>query len=163
ALWETRRRGYAAGWFSPHRVGARVVSIGNLTAGGTGKTTLTLHLATRAAALGRRAVVVCRNYRPGPQGRGDEELLYANALGADRVRAGVRKRRLAAEAARSGAELILVDDGFSTWSLARDLDLVLLDRNDLWGGERLLPAGWLREPRRALQRAQIVVVSRLRP
>lgn len=161
ALWEARRRGYAAGLLKPRRVPARVVSIGNLTAGGTGKTTLALHLGRLAAARGSEFAVVCRNYRPGPAGRGDEELLYAQALGEARVFAGSRKRAQAAAAAAAGAELILVDDGFSTWNLARDLDLVLLDRNDLWGGGRLLPAGWLREPRRALQRAQVVVISRL--
>jgi tetraacyldisaccharide 4'-kinase len=59
--------------------------------------------------------------------------------------------------------LVLVDDGFSTWSLERDLDVVLLDARDLWGGGALLPAGRLREPRRALQRAECVVVSRLAP
>jgi tetraacyldisaccharide 4'-kinase len=58
---------------------------------------------------------------------------------------------------------VLVDDGFSHWGLARDLDVVLLDRTDLWGGGRLLPAGRLREPLVALQRAGVIVVTRLAP
>jgi len=57
--------------------------------------------------------------------------------------------------------LVLVDDGFSHWGLQRDLDILLLDRTDLWGGGRLLPAGRLREPLVAIQRAGVVVVSRL--
>ncbi|HTK30578.1 MAG TPA: tetraacyldisaccharide 4'-kinase [Candidatus Saccharimonadaceae bacterium] len=160
ALWEARRRLYAAGLARPQRVAARVVSIGNLTVGGTGKTTLAIHLAERGRARGVAVAVVCRRYRPGPGGRGDEELLFERALGAGAVRAGRSKRVLAAEAAAAGARLVLVDDGFSHWGLERDLDVVLLDAQDPWGGGRLLPGGRLREPRRALQRAQVVVISR---
>jgi tetraacyldisaccharide 4'-kinase len=105
--------------------------------------------------------VVCRRYRPGPAGEGDEERLFRAALGPGRVFAGTVKRRLARDAARAGAELVLVDDGFSHWRLARDLDVVLLDASDPWGGGRLLPAGRLREPVRALQRAHVVVLTRV--
>ncbi|HYM80116.1 MAG TPA: tetraacyldisaccharide 4'-kinase [Candidatus Limnocylindria bacterium] len=161
--WELRRRAYAAGLSRQHHVAARVVSIGNLTVGGTGKTTLVLHLAERARALGVRAAVVCRNYRPGPGGLGDEARLYHARLGTERVFAGRHKRTLAAAAAHAGFAHVLVDDGFSHWPLARDLDVVLLDASDLWGGGALLPRGRLREPRRALQRAGVVVVTRLGP
>ncbi len=161
AAWEVRRRAYALGWLRQERVGARVVSIGNLSVGGAGKTTLTLALAAEALRRGVRVAVVCRDYRPGPGGRGDESLLYAMAMGERHVFSGTSKRLLARTAALSGAELVLVDDGFSHWPLARDLDVVLLDASDLWGGGALLPAGRLREPRRALQRAGVVIVTRL--
>ena len=156
--WETRRRVYAAGWRRTRRVPARVVSVGNLAVGGTGKTTLTLELARRALEAGWNAAVVCRRYRPGPGGRGDEELLFAQAVGEDRVYAGATKWRLAERAAAEHRDLVIVDDGFSHWPLARDVDLVLLDASDPWAGG-LLPAGRLREPRRALQRAAWVVLS----
>ncbi len=159
--WERRRAAYASGRRTSAAVGTRVVSVGNLTVGGAGKTTLTLHLAALARARGRDAAVVCRRYRPGPGGRGDEELMYRAAVGEARTFAGTSKLRSAMEAAASGADLVLVDDGFSHWPLARDVDLVLLDATDLWGGGQLLPQGRLREPRRALQRAHAVVVSRL--
>jgi tetraacyldisaccharide 4'-kinase len=162
AVWQGRRKLYELGLRTPERVGARVVSIGNLTVGGAGKTTLTLHLARCARERGIDVAVVARRYRPGPGGRGDEELLYAQALGEACVHAGDSKRALARAAAAAGAGLILVDDGFSHWGLERDLDVVLLDRNDLWGGGRLLPAGRLREPVTAIQRAAVVVVTRLR-
>ena len=161
--WELRRRMYARGWMSPTAVGARVVSIGNLTVGGTGKTTLVLHLARRARSAGIRCAVVCRRYRPGPGGHGDEEMLYTLALGENDVYAGKSKRDLAVQAVADGAELVLVDDGFSHWPLARDLDLVLVDTQDPWGGGALLPFGRLREPLRALQRAGVLVASRLGP
>lgn len=160
-VWEARRGLYARGTWRPRRVPARVVSIGNLTVGGAGKTTLVLHLAEAARARGERVAVVTRRYRPGPDGAGDEELLYRARLGEDAVFAGQVKWRLAERAADSGATLVLVDDGFSHWRLARDLDVVLLDRTDLWGGGAMLPAGRLREPIRALARAGVVVVSRL--
>ena len=163
AAWEVRRRAYARGLLRPERVGARVVSVGNITVGGTGKTTLVLWLARRALERGHEPAVVCRRYRPGPGGWGDEELMYRGGLGERRVFAGDNKRESARAAAGAGARLLLVDDGFSHWGLARSLDIVLLDARDLLGGGRLLPAGRLREPLRALQRARVVVVSRLAP
>ena len=159
--WEARRRLYEWGVLSPERVDARVISVGNLTVGGAGKTTLVLHLARMLRAAGVDVAVVTRRYRPGPGGQADEELLYREALGEARTFAGDNKRLLARAAAAAGAAVVLVDDGFSHWGLERDLDIVLLDRTDLWGGGRLLPAGRLREPLVALQRASVAVVSRL--
>jgi tetraacyldisaccharide 4'-kinase len=152
---------WARGWRRSERVAARVVSIGNLSVGGTGKTTLTAYLAARLAARGMRVAVVCRRYRPGPGGEGDEERLYRARLAGVAVHAGRRKLDLAREAAAAGARCVLVDDGFSHWALERDLDLVLVDARDPQAGGALLPAGRMREPWRALQRAQFVVVSRL--
>jgi tetraacyldisaccharide 4'-kinase len=163
AAWEARRRSYALGWLKPRKVAARVVSIGNLTVGGTGKTTLTLHLAQAARAAGRAMAVVCRNYRPGPSGEGDETRLYRKALGGERVFSGRGKLALAEAAAAAGNDLILVDDGFSHWPLARDRDLVLLDAARPWDEDALLPAGRLREPRRALQRADWLILTRATP
>ncbi len=159
--WEARRGWYAAGRARQERVDARVVSIGNITVGGAGKTTCVLHLAREAERRGANAAIVCRRYRPGPQGEGDEERMYRAGVPGVRCHAGTSKRDLAREAAAAGAKLVLVDDGFSHWPLARDVDVVLLDRTDLFGGGRLLPAGRLREPLRALQRASAVAITRL--
>ncbi len=163
AAWEFRRLLYARGVRRPERVRARVVSLGNLSVGGTGKTTLALHLAARASERGTACAVVCRRYRPGPGDAGDEELLLRERLPGTPVFAGDSKRELARAAAASGAALVLVDDAFSHWRLARDCDLVLVDGADPLGGGRLLPAGRLREPLRALQRADAVIVTRLAP
>jgi len=162
AAWELRRRAYAAGWARPHRVAARVVSLGNVAVGGTGKTTLALALAAAAAARGVGAAVVCRRYRPGPGGRGDEELLFEAALGAGRVYAGDSKWRLAARAAADGHAVVIVDDGFSHWALERDVDALLVDAHDPWAGGALLPAGRMREPHRAVQRAGWLVAAQAR-
>jgi tetraacyldisaccharide 4'-kinase len=160
AGWELRRRCYARGWFESRAVPPTVVSIGNLTVGGTGKTTLALRLARAARAARRNPAVVCLRYRPGPEGFSDEALMSRAALGAPRVFSGPSKLDAARAAAAAGHDLVLVDDGFSHWGLARDLDLVLLDHDDPWGGGRLLPAGRMREPHRALQRADWLVLSR---
>src|SRR5262249_14666991 len=156
--WEARRRAYAAGLRTPQRAPTRVVSVGNLAVGGTGKTTLTLALAKAALAAGLDVGVVCRRYRPGPAGRGDAELLYAAALGAERTCGGAAKGGWAKRAAAAGRTLVLVDDGFSHGRLARDVDIVLLEASDPGAGG-LLPKGRAREPRRALQRADVVVIS----
>jgi len=159
SAWELRRSLYARGWRRPERVATRVVSVGNLTLGGTGKTTLTLHLAERMRERG--VAIVCRRYRPGPQGEGDEERLYRSGLEGIPVYAGRGKLDLARTAAADGRSLVLVDDGFSHWRLERDLDIVLVDAQSAFEHEALVPAGRMREPWRALQRAQWVVLSRL--
>lgn len=159
--WELRRSAYARGWRRPERVGARVVSVGNLTLGGTGKTTLTRHLAGVLRERGRRVAVVCRRYHPGPAGEGDEERLLRESLPGIPVLAGRSKLELARRAVGEGCDLVLVDDGFSHWPLERDLDIVLVDGRTALEREALFPGGRLREPWRALQRAQWVVLSRL--
>ncbi len=161
--WEARRAAYARGWLQARRVPARVVSVGNLSVGGTGKTTLVRHLAALAAGAGIATAVVCRRYRPGPAGDGDEERLLRRELPGVAVHAGRSKAALAAAAAAAGAALVVVDDGFSHWRLARDLDVVLVEAADTRRPSRMLPAGRLREPWRALQRADFVVASRLGP
>src|SRR5262249_30070749 len=112
----------------------------------------------------RRCAVVCRNYHPDRTGMSDEAYLYRRELEdgtAKRVYVEPRKVDETRAAAADGRDLVLVDDAFSTWSLERDLDVVLLDARGPWGGGAVWPAGRLREPRRAVQRAQVVVVSRL--
>src|SRR5262249_9530287 len=161
AAWEARRRVYAAGWKRPTAVDARVVSVGNLTIGGTGKTTLTLRLARRLAGEAVDVAGGGRRYGPGRARLGAAQRRHTGARGAERVYGGTRKLELARRAARDGRRVILVDDGFSHWPLARDLDLVLLEARDPFGGDQLLPLGRLREPHRALQRADAVIVSRV--
>jgi tetraacyldisaccharide 4'-kinase len=140
---------------------AAVLSIGNLEAGGTGKTPCVLWWARRLAEMGRTAVV-CRPYGPPAEGGASDEIAE---LG-ERLPPGVllehdRKKLVAARrAATRGAEFIVVDDGFSHRALARDVDLVLLDARRPLGNGRLLPAGPLRERPTALARADAVVLSR---
>lgn len=154
-----------------------VVSVGNLTVGGTGKTPVVAWLAARLREMKRRPAVVSRGYG-GRAGRGpllvsdgsgpscsaaecgDEPFLLARFLddvpiivGSDRV-AGAELAR------RRGADLVLLDDGFQHRRLGRDLDILLLDAGHPFGNQRLLPAGPLREPLSGLRRADVIVVTR---
>lgn len=139
-----------------------VISVGNLSVGGTGKTPMVVHVLGVLRDAGRKPCVAMRGYRAGPDGS-DEAALYR------RVRAGVpivaRPDRveglieLFATHEGEGVDTIVLDDGFQHRRLARQLDIVLLDATRSVFVDRLLPAGWLREPASALARAQAVVVT----
>jgi tetraacyldisaccharide 4'-kinase len=160
---------YEHGWARPKRLRWPVVSIGNLSMGGSGKTPLTIRLAQllreRGIAVdvlsrgyGRRSKVVERVTVGGSaQEFGDEPPLIAESsgvpvfVGSSRYRAG-----MLAEAGVAGPVVHLLDDGFQHRELARDVDIVVLHRSDFT--QRLLPAGRLREGFSSLSRAQIIVM-----
>jgi tetraacyldisaccharide 4'-kinase len=137
-----------------------VLSVGNITCGGTGKTPVVEMLVRRLLEKGLRPAILSRGYRAGPDGSNDEaRVLAANLPGvphlqrADRVAAG-------REAIAAGADVLVLDDGFQHQRLARDLDLVLIDALDPFGGGRVLPAGLLREPLAALGEATLIGITR---
>jgi tetraacyldisaccharide 4'-kinase len=152
-----------------------VVSVGNLSTGGTGKTPVTLYLVQAMEQAGRRAAVVSRGYggrraldpmavEPGSSAAqtGDEPLMMARRLGPGRVVVG-RKRyhaALRALALAPAPELLVMDDGFQHRALRRDVDLLLLDGVRRWGNGRMLPLGDLREPMASAARASCLVVTR---
>jgi tetraacyldisaccharide 4'-kinase len=162
---------YEKGWVRQKRLQWPVVSIGNLSMGGSGKTPLTIRLAQLLRERGVAVDVLSRGY--GRRSRaveqvteggsaeqfGDEPLLIAEAagvpvfVGASRYRAG-----LLAESPTTGAGLHLLDDGFQHRQLARDLDIVVLHSDDFQ--DRLLPAGRLREGFSSLSRAQMIAMRR---
>lgn len=158
------------------QLNARVVSIGNLTLGGTGKTGVTEALARRLSRE-RRCAVLLRGYggQEGHQGLivsdgsgplvdwrqcGDEAALLAANLPGVAILTGKDRRvtgRMAIQ--QMGAELVLLDDGLQYWQLHRDLDIVLVDARSPFGNGRVMPAGMLREPAGGLRRAGAVVIS----
>ncbi|MCG3126424.1 MAG: Tetraacyldisaccharide 4'-kinase [Phycisphaerae bacterium] len=138
-----------------------VISVGNITAGGTGKTPLVIELVRRLRARGRDPAILTRGYRGARGQPADEVREFGESLpgtavvvDADRVR-GARTARAA-----HGADCAVLDDGFQHRRLRRQLDLVLIDALDPWGGGRLLPAGRLRERLAGLARAELLVISR---
>lgn len=138
-----------------------VVSVGNLTTGGTGKTPMVIWVASRLRERGRRPAVLTRGYRARPGHEADEVLELRHALpdvpvvvDADRVAGASRA------VSAHGADCCLLDDGFQHRRLHRDLDIVLVDVLNPWGDGALLPAGHLREPPQALGRAGLVVLTR---
>ncbi len=172
---QARNRAFDAHPERAARVPVPVVSVGNLSAGGTGKTPLTLFLAEALEAAGWPNAVVSRGYGgrrdvdpmsveagSNPRQTGDEPLLMARRLGPGRVVVGRRRHAAAlrALAQRPEARCLLLDDGFQHRALHRDLDLLLLDGIRLWGTGRLLPRGDLREPESSAARAHALVVTR---
>ncbi|HET8924089.1 MAG TPA: tetraacyldisaccharide 4'-kinase [Candidatus Acidoferrum sp.] len=152
---------YAHGWLKQKRLNAPVISVGNLTVGGTGKTPMVIWLAEQLLSDGRRVGVLSRGYR-GANGTSDEiELMKFRLQG--RVSFGVGKNRYAEgrrlEAAQT-VDVFLLDDGFQHLQLARDLNILLMDALHSLGRESLLPAGLLREPLSAMSRANLVVFTR---
>ena len=176
---KARRGLYFRGWLSVSDVGVPVISVGNLTMGGTGKTPLVEWIADRLAAANRRVCILTRGYgRAHPKQRvvvsncaeilsdaeqaGDEAFLLAERL---KDRAAVISDADRGSAAlwaiqNLGSDVFVLDDGFQNQGLARNLDIVTIDATNPWGNRRLLPAGILREPPRELARADCIVLTR---
>ena len=156
-----RNAAFDAGWRRVERVGVPVVSVGNLTAGGTGKTPLCAWIADWYAARSVPVGLVSRGYRSGSNGVNDESLLLAELCPGTPHRQDPDRVRGAARAiVEDGCRLILLDDGFQHRRLARDVDLVLVDATRPFGHDHLLPRGLLREPVTALRRASLVLLTR---
>ncbi len=175
---ELRIAAYRRGWLKTRRLDRPVISVGNLTVGGTGKTPLVEWLAKSLLRQGRKPGILSRGHGrrrgadiivieprlgrdPDPRSVGDEPALLARSLpevpiivGAERYQAG----RIAEE--RFSVDVHLLDDGFSHLALDRDVDVVILDSTEELSDQALLPAGRLREPFSALTRADFVILTR---
>jgi tetraacyldisaccharide 4'-kinase len=178
----TRARisGYQRGWFSVSKLSAPVISVGNLTTGGTGKTPLVEWVCKAVVReTGKRVCVLTRGYgRANPQSQvavsdgnallasereaGDEPFLLAQNLNGIAAVVSNPDRLAAGKWAIKNldSEVFVLDDGFQHLRLARDLDIVTIDATNPWGGGTLLPYGRLREPRAGLSRADCIVVTR---
>ena len=155
-----RNLAYDRGWLEIHRAGVPVVSIGNLTVGGTGKTPMVEWVSRWYRRHGRRVVILSRGYRQ-VQGLNDEgRVLEENLPDVPHLQDPDRARAARIAVEELEAEVLVLDDGFQHRRLARDLDIVLLDALEPWGLRNLLPRGLLREPAESLRRADIVVLSR---
>jgi tetraacyldisaccharide 4'-kinase len=166
---------YSSGVLQTYRLHYPVISVGNLTVGGTGKTPLVILLAERFRDAGYRPVVLSRGYKRKSAGiivvstgngpivpwdvAGDEPYLIAKRargvaviVGADRYAAGV----LAED--RSLGDVFILDDGFQHRRLFRNVDLVTIDPVEWLAGERLFPYGRWREPKEAIERADAAIV-----
>jgi len=177
-LIQLRHTLYKTGVFKSYSLPCRVVSIGNITMGGTGKTPTVIYLARLFKEHGLRTTVISRGYKAkssekvavvsngerillNAQDAGDEPFLLSKALpgvpiiiGRDRVLSG----RYAAD--RFSAEIVLLDDGFQCVRLKRDADILLIDLYYGFGNGHLLPRGILREPLIHLHRAHIFLLTK---
>lgn len=160
--WGVRLRNvlFDRGWKRVERAEVPVVSVGNLTLGGTGKTPCVEFVARFLSEQDRRVAILSRGYGGGG-GPNDEALVLEENLpdvphlqGPDRVALA----RTAVEELES--EVLVLDDGFQHRRLARDLDLVLVDATQPWGHGHLFPRGLLREPPASLRRAHVALLTR---
>lgn len=161
--WAVRRRnlGFDLGrrvWRAP----LPVLSVGNLSVGGTGKTPMVMWLARELQANALRPVIAMRGYATRKGERSDEEAEYLGALDGVRVLANPDRAGAIAAFVDGGgrADCVLLDDGFQHRFVARDVDIVLVDATRDPFADRCLPAGWLREPVESLRRASAVVLTR---
>ncbi|MBK9388376.1 MAG: tetraacyldisaccharide 4'-kinase [Planctomycetes bacterium] len=161
ALARRRGRRFEMGRAEILRAAVPVVSVGNLTVGGTGKSPMVEWLARRACEAGLHPGILCRGYgRARGAERNDEATWLAEVLPEVPLVCAADRARGAQELVSRGARLVLLDDGFQHRRLARDFDLVLLDGSQPFGHEHLLPRGLLREPPEALRRAHALVLTR---
>lgn len=169
---------YRNGVFAVRRATRPVISVGNIAAGGTGKTPFVRWLAGELVRRGLRPSILTRGYGRSSRGQvlvsdgagavtsvaasGDEAAVLAHALPTVPIVADARRTEAAARAEKLEPPVAvhLLDDGFSHVELARDVDIVLLDATDPAAGGALLPRGRLREPFAALARADIIVVTK---
>ncbi len=173
-----RSAAYRRGWLKQLRLNRPVISVGNLSTGGTGKTPLVAHLARLLVRRGLKPAILTRGYgrrdensliafepaesrSPDPREAGDEPALLAAALPrvpmvvcADRYRAGLFAEE------HFPVDVHLLDDGFQHLRLVRDLDIVALDVTQELSDQQVLPAGRLRERCSALRRPDIIVLTR---
>lgn len=156
-----RRNQYDTGRKPISKAEVPVISVGNLTTGGTGKTPIVCDLCVRLRAMGYRVSIVSRGFGAGESGINDEAMEIADRLPdvphvqhPDRVEAA----RIAVEELE--AEVIVMDDGFQHRRLHRDLDIVVIDATCPFGYGHLLPRGYLREPISSLRRADVVMITR---
>ena len=172
---------YQDGILSIHKLPCPVISIGNITVGGTGKTPATMLVAKELQQRGYRVAVLSRGYGGslegqvavvsdgesvllGPEQAGDEPCLLAQTvpglmvvIGSDRYQAGL----VALE--RLKPDVLLLDDGFQHIRLHRDLNILLLDATRPFGNGWTLPLGMLRESRSAMKRADLALFTRCQP
>jgi len=153
---------YDHGTFTAHRVGVPVVSVGNLSVGGTGKTPLVIWLVERARAAGKRPGVLARGYgrEDGRELNDEGMLLRARFPDLVQVQDPDRVRGAARLIASGKVDYAILDDGFQHRRIARDRDLVCIDARHGGADGRVLPWGRLREPLRGLRRADAVVLTR---
>jgi len=156
----------------PYQLNCKVISVGNITLGGTGKTSLVELLALRLRQEGHKVAVISRGYKrkvtgyglrdTGYEAMGDEPYMLSRNLGdipvivdKDRIRAA----KLAIQ--DYGVDTVILDDGFQQWRIKRDLEIVTIDATNPLGNLHLLPRGVLREPLSSLKRANIFVLTKV--
>jgi len=152
---------YSKGWLKTYRPNAPVISIGNITVGGTGKTPLVIWLCNMLSRKGIASVILTRGYKTKKGDLSDEPALLRQTCRQAEVIVNSNRAAAADKAVNQfGAKVLIMDDGFQHRRLQRDVDIVTIDATCPFGYGKLLPAGLLREAPGALKRAHAVVITR---
>jgi tetraacyldisaccharide 4'-kinase len=146
---------YISGIRRVHKASVPVVSVGNITLGGTGKTPFAVFLALYLERKGKKPSVLTRGYGS------DERRMLVDELPDIPVFVGQDRVKSAKAAANDGRDVLVLDDGFQHKRIARDLDILMLDSESLFGNGALFPRGVLREPIPTIKRADILVLSKI--
>jgi len=146
---------YSLGIFKTHKVPLKVVSVGNITVGGTGKTPLVRFMARRLIEKGKRISILIRGYGDDEWRMLKETVLSVPILvGRDRIKTARQAEKL------HKPDILLLDDGYQHRRLGRDLNILLIDAADPFGNGHMLPRGILREPLRSIKQADVVVLTK---
>ena len=156
-----RNIGYSKRIIPCHKTSVPVISVGNITTGGTGKTPLVIWLCKMLQAKSIPCAVLTRGYKAQDAEITDEPAILARSCPNTRVVINPDRVAGAAKAVSEyGAKVLIMDDGFQHRRLHRDLDIVAIDATCPFGFGHMLPAGLLREPKNAIKRAQAVIITR---
>jgi len=176
AVLKLRAAAYARGFIKSYRAPLPVISVGNISLGGTGKTPMVAALARDLVGRGRSPAILSRGWGREsheslvvrgpdcpytPAEAGDEPVELASRLPGIPILVDADRTRSASRAPSLGADCLLLDDGFQHLRLRRDLDILLIDAGDPWAGRKLPPGGRLREPLDAVRRADVVIVTKI--
>ncbi|PIP20082.1 MAG: tetraacyldisaccharide 4'-kinase [Candidatus Omnitrophica bacterium CG23_combo_of_CG06-09_8_20_14_all_40_11] len=155
----------------PYHLNCKVISVGNITLGGTGKTTLVLFIAQYLKQKGHKVAILSRGYKrkitnyqlpiTNYETMGDEPYMLKMNLGDVPVVVDTDRIRAAKLAIRDyGADTVILDDGLQQWRIKKDLDIVTIDATRPFGNRKLIPRGILREPLSSLKRADVFVLTK---
>jgi len=173
---EIRNFFYKIGIFKSYKLNAKIISVGNITWGGTGKTSFVSFLAKKLAENNQKVAILIRGYKRKEKGMitiedngkgtnwqkvGDEAYLLASQLNSVPIIVGQDRVKSGKEAIdKYSADFLILDDGFQHKKLIKDIDIVMIDAQDPFGNEKLIPAGKLREPIGSIKMADILVLNR---
>jgi len=153
--------------FRQYRANCKVISVGNITLGGTGKTPLVEFLARHLRDKGHRVAIITRGYKLKGAGGSkpdtalaDEPVMLQQKLGDIPVIVDVNRQRAIKSAVNKACDTVILDDGFQQWKIKKDLEIVAIDSNNPFGNSWMLPRGILRQPLATLKYADIFVLTK---